>query len=165
MRVCCIFGRPLRLIDICIRQILDMVRLLLAACLVAAAVAQGPVPKPESRDSSYAAYAEPQYQYGGQGYGGYQQPKFSVDKLVSGLVLPSATDIVTGIIYVVAVAGVAGLVLIGVALVLKLFSLKLPIINDLKQQVIANVQDKVDARMLDSAWQTLLNSLEKLELN
>ena len=140
--------------------------LLIVALLAGAAVSQGPAPKPESRDSSYGGY-EPQYQpYPGQQYGGQYQhlPKFSVDKLVSGLVLPSPTDIITGIIYVVAVAGVAGLVLIGVALVLKLFSLKLPIINDLKEQVISKV-DKVDARMLDSAWQTLLNSLEKFEFH
>ena len=142
-----------------------MVRaLLLMAVLLGAAAAQAPLPKPESRDSSYANY-EQQYQpYAGQQYYQPPVPKFSVDKLVSGLVLPSATDIITGIIYVVAVAGVAGLVLIGLALVLKLFSLKLPIINDLKQQVISKVE-KVDARMLDSAWQTLLNSLEKFDLN
>ncbi|XP_043195625.1 uncharacterized protein LOC122366972 [Amphibalanus amphitrite] len=132
---------------------------LLMAALAAAVLAQAPGPKPENRDSSYANY-EPQYQPQYQQY--YQPPKFSVDKLVSGLVLPSASDIITGIIYVVAVAGVAGLVLMGLALVLKLFSLKLPIINDLKQKVISKVE-KVDARMLESAWETLLNSLDKFE--
>ncbi|XP_037070956.1 uncharacterized protein LOC119092088 [Pollicipes pollicipes] len=141
-----------------------MLRQTVLLTLLAAALAQAPGMKPENRDSSYATY-DPSYQtYSAQPYpyqsGGHG--KYGLGSILAGVALPSVNDIITGIIYVVAVASVAGIALVGVALVLKLLGLKLPLIADLKNQVLSKV-DKVDARMLESAWDILNSSIEKFQ--